>query len=105
MNFTYLQMFIKILYGIPLPITKIADLHSLKQQLSKDSAVLRLMVDHVEQVQALKTFNMSLAEEPSPWSVFVKVESGYKFRPFRLNYIDITHHFLLQTCRCTTRFR
>ena len=71
-----------ILYALPLPLDKLDDLRALRAQLRRLSArgrdaQLRLMVDHVAQVRGLQA-HMEAVGEAEPWSVFVKIESGYK---------------------------
>ncbi|KAG9032397.1 hypothetical protein FRB95_001518 [Tulasnella sp. JGI-2019a] len=68
-----------ILYGLPLPVAKIAEIHSLQTQLASKGAKMRLLVDHPIQAEALKAYTESLGDAEGPrWSVFVKVDAGYK---------------------------
>ncbi|KAI0682690.1 hypothetical protein BC835DRAFT_1298348 [Cytidiella melzeri] len=64
-----------ILYGLPLPPNKIDDLSKLRDELAPYGAVVRVMVDHPDQVQYLEQYE-SQRETPELWSVFVKVDSG-----------------------------
>ncbi|KAL5534392.1 hypothetical protein ACEPAG_854 [Sanghuangporus baumii] len=66
-----------ILYGMPIAANKIADIAALSDELAKHNAVLRLHVDHPEQIAALEAFE-SQRSEPRKWSVFVKVDCGDK---------------------------
>ena len=45
--------------------------------MSAHGGVVRLMVDHPDQVQALGKFNLEESRQ-IPWSVFVKVDCGGK---------------------------
>ncbi|EJD04107.1 uncharacterized protein FOMMEDRAFT_140172 [Fomitiporia mediterranea MF3/22] len=66
-----------ILYGMPISVNKIADISALSDELSKHGAVLRLHVDHPDQIAALEAFE-SQRTEPRRRSVFVKVDCGDK---------------------------
>jgi D-serine ammonia-lyase len=56
---------------------KVADLAALREQLTLRGAVLRLLVDHLDQIGFLELHEPSLAS-PQKWSVFVKVDAGGK---------------------------
>ncbi|KAI0308238.1 putative serine dehydratase domain-containing protein [Multifurca ochricompacta] len=66
-----------ILYGLPVAINKIADLSELWDEAAKNGAIIRLLVDHPKQIEALEHF-----EKTRPvgrkWSVFVKVDMQQK---------------------------
>lgn len=62
---------------MPIAVNKIADIAVLSDELAKHNAVLRLHVDHPEQIAALEVFE-SHRQEPRKWSVFVKVDCGDK---------------------------
>ncbi|THH19749.1 hypothetical protein EW146_g1490 [Bondarzewia mesenterica] len=66
-----------ILYGLPVAINKIADLSALWDEVSLCGAVVRLIVDHPKQVEALEAYEKSRTS-PRKWSVFVKVDGGQK---------------------------
>ncbi|TFY79655.1 hypothetical protein EWM64_g4354 [Hericium alpestre] len=66
-----------ILYGLPVAINKIADLSSLWETVSTYGAVVRLLVDHPKQIEALEAFEDSRLA-PRRWSIFVKVDGGQK---------------------------
>ncbi|KAG8889572.1 hypothetical protein FRB98_003841 [Tulasnella sp. 332] len=79
-----------ILYGLPVSVTKIPEIHSLRTQLAVKGATLRLIVDHPAQVDGLNAFTREqkdggyMNDEKTPsqqmeWSVFVKVDPGYNF--------------------------
>ncbi|KAG6857533.1 hypothetical protein H0H87_000132 [Tephrocybe sp. NHM501043] len=58
-------------------MNKVADLCDLRDEISKDGGVLRLLVDHPDQVKFLEQFE-STREAPIRWSVFVKVDGGQR---------------------------
>lgn len=69
----------QVLYSLPVPLDKIQELAQYRTALRRfstlgEAAQLRLMVDDVEQVQALQSYAANHSEKP--WSIFVKVESG-----------------------------
>ncbi|KAJ7597007.1 putative serine dehydratase domain-containing protein [Mycena floridula] len=66
-----------ILYGLPVAPNKIADLASLWNAIEGDGGIVRLLVDHPDQVTFLEKFE-SQREKPRKWSVFVKVDGGQK---------------------------
>ncbi|KIO27232.1 hypothetical protein M407DRAFT_14925 [Tulasnella calospora MUT 4182] len=74
-----------LLYGLPVPVTKIPELSALKNELDDHGGSLRLLVDHPEQVSKLQAY-----AQASPWSVFVKVDPGYK----RAGVVPGSTHFL-----------
>jgi len=67
----------QMLYGIPPAANKIADLSNLYDEIAKDGGVLRLMIDHPEQVKFLEK-NEGERQQSRRWSVFVKVDGGQK---------------------------
>ncbi|KAF7289881.1 Calcium ATPase transmembrane domain M-containing protein [Mycena indigotica] len=66
-----------ILYGLPVGVNKIADLSDLWDEVAKDGAVVRLMVDHRDQIKCLEEFEKVRAT-PRRWSVFVKIDGGQR---------------------------
>ena len=64
-----------MLYGLPCGVDKIDDLRALEEVLARHGAVLRLMVDHPDQIRALADH---LPPSGPSWSVFVKVDGGGK---------------------------
>ncbi|KAF5374933.1 hypothetical protein D9758_000312 [Tetrapyrgos nigripes] len=66
-----------ILYGIPPAANKIADLSNLQDEIAPQGGVLRLMIDHPDQVKFLEKIE-SERQTPRKWSVFVKVDGGQK---------------------------
>ncbi|KAF8168133.1 putative serine dehydratase domain-containing protein [Crassisporium funariophilum] len=64
-----------ILYGLPVAANKIADLSALRSELQKYGGVVRLLVDHPDQVRFLEAFEKDQTE-PKRWSVFVKINGG-----------------------------
>ncbi|THH01788.1 hypothetical protein EW026_g948 [Hermanssonia centrifuga] len=66
-----------ILYGLPLPPNKIADLSTLWDDIAPFGATIRILIDHPEQVTFLEAYEAQRAN-PRLWSVFVKVDAGSK---------------------------
>lgn len=66
-----------ILYGLPLPPNKIADLSALWDEIAQHGAIIRILIDHPDQIKFLELFE-SRRESPRQWSVFVKVDAGGK---------------------------
>jgi len=66
-----------ILYGLPIPINKISDLSDLWDEVAKSGAIVRLVVDHPRQLEALEEFE-KVRVNKRQWSVFVKVDGGQK---------------------------
>ena len=74
----------QILYSMPLSEDRVEDLNDAWDRM-RDSAVLRLMVDHPEQIKALERIDDRLDEEDRlnthrqngrKWSIFIKVDGG-----------------------------
>ena len=65
---------------MPVSINKVADLSNLWDEMVKlsNKAVLRILVDHPDQLDALEAFEKQ-RREPRQWSLFVKVDAGYKY--------------------------
>ncbi|KAG6814059.1 hypothetical protein H0H92_003106 [Tricholoma furcatifolium] len=68
---------VQVLYGLPLTINKVADLSDLSDEIVKDGGVLRVLIDHPDQVKFLERFE-SVREHPKRWSVFVKIDGGQR---------------------------
>ncbi|EIN13785.1 hypothetical protein PUNSTDRAFT_48709 [Punctularia strigosozonata HHB-11173 SS5] len=66
-----------ILYGLPVAPNKIADLDAIRGTLASNGAVVRLLIDHTDQIEHLERFE-SARSSPGSWSVFVKVDAGGK---------------------------
>ncbi|KZT65587.1 hypothetical protein DAEQUDRAFT_731285 [Daedalea quercina L-15889] len=66
-----------ILYGLPVALNKVQDLSSLWDEIEPHGAVVRLLVDHPDQVKFLEAFGKSRVQ-PRQWSVFIKVDCGSK---------------------------
>ncbi|KAF9453848.1 hypothetical protein P691DRAFT_694040 [Macrolepiota fuliginosa MF-IS2] len=64
-----------ILYGLPVGVDKIADLSNLWSEIEPQGGLVRLLVDHPDQVKHLEAFERQ-NKKPRRWSVFVKVHSG-----------------------------
>ena len=77
----------------PIGINKLDDIRSLRDDLAKHGAELRLHIDHVEQVAALEGLEESRPSQKR-WSVFMKVDCGNLYvssftpaaRTFQFNY-------------------
>ncbi len=59
---------------MPISEDRMEDLNSIQEKVGK-RAVIRVMVDHSEQIQALGRFNEKYRRKER-WSVFVKVDGG-----------------------------
>jgi len=66
-----------ILYGLPVAINKVADLSVLWDSVAIHGGVVRLLVDHPDQVRFLEKFE-SNRKYPRRWSVFVKIDGGQR---------------------------
>ncbi|KIP03951.1 hypothetical protein PHLGIDRAFT_25851 [Phlebiopsis gigantea 11061_1 CR5-6] len=66
-----------ILYGLPLPPNKIADISDLWDEVAQYGYTFRILIDHPDQIKFLEAFE-SQRENPRAWSVFVKVDAGGK---------------------------
>lgn len=72
---------VQVLYSLPLPLDKIDELAQYRTALRRyssvgDSAQLRLMVDNISQAQALQQY--AEQHNQDPFSIFIKIECGYK---------------------------
>jgi D-serine deaminase-like pyridoxal phosphate-dependent protein len=63
-----------MLYGLPCGLDKLQDLKRLAAEMGKSNAVLRLMIDHPDQIRALG----GIANPNGAWSIFIKVDGGGK---------------------------
>ncbi|KAF7792638.1 hypothetical protein EIP86_003735 [Pleurotus ostreatoroseus] len=66
-----------ILYGLPLPPNKIADLSALWDEIAQYGGIVRILIDHADQLKFLENFE-SQRKSPRQWSVFVKIDAGSK---------------------------
>jgi len=66
-----------ILYGLPVAINKVADLSALRDSMAVYGGVVRLLIDHPDQVRFLEDFEAN-SKKPCRWSVFVKVDGGQR---------------------------
>ncbi|KAF9457068.1 hypothetical protein BDZ94DRAFT_1285467 [Collybia nuda] len=66
-----------ILYGLPVAPNKVADLCELRDQVAVDGGIVRLLVDHPEQVKFLERFESNHGQSRR-WSVFVKIDGGQR---------------------------
>jgi len=67
----------QVLYGLPVAINKLTDLSDLWDEAAKDGAIVRLLVDHPRQVEALEDFEKKRTTKRQ-WSVFVKLDGNQK---------------------------
>lgn len=67
----------QVLYGLPVAINKLTDLSDLWDEVAKDGAIVRLLVDHPRQVEALEDFEKRRTTKRQ-WSVFVKLDGNQK---------------------------
>ena len=67
----------QILYGLPVALNKIDDLSDLWDEVAKSGAIVRLLVDHPKQIEALEEFEKMRAIKRQ-WSVFVKLDGKQK---------------------------
>ncbi|KAG9006561.1 hypothetical protein FRB90_009864 [Tulasnella sp. 427] len=72
------QDVITILYGLPVPLNKVPEMGLLKHELEAHGSNFRLLVDHPEQIARLRAYVAESKTPVTPWSVFVKVDPGYK---------------------------
>ncbi|KAF8227433.1 hypothetical protein L208DRAFT_1366020 [Tricholoma matsutake] len=66
-----------ILYGLPVAVNKVADLSALWDNIAIHGGVVRLLIDHPDQVRFLENFE-SNREHPRRWSVFLKIDGGQR---------------------------
>ena len=63
-----------MLYGLPCGLDKLQDLQALAAEMKQHGAVLRLRIDHPDQLRALG----QVANPNGVWSIFIKVDGGGK---------------------------
>lgn len=68
----------QILYGLPVAPNKVADLSELWDKVTIDGGIVRLLVDHPDQIKFLEEFENG-REQPRKWSVFVKIDGGQRY--------------------------
>ncbi|KAH9950381.1 putative serine dehydratase domain-containing protein [Amylocystis lapponica] len=66
-----------ILYGLPIAVNKVADLSALWDEVAAFDTVIRILVDHPDQIKFLEAFERPRSN-PRRWSVFIKIDSGLK---------------------------
>ena len=59
---------------MPVSADKMEDLNTVQGTVGS-KAVIRLMVDHPEQIAGLARYNENMGRQ-EPWSVFIKVDGG-----------------------------
>ncbi|ORX35544.1 hypothetical protein BD324DRAFT_59611 [Kockovaella imperatae] len=65
-----------ILYSLPIGEDKLEDLNDVQEKVG-NKAIVRLMIDHPAQVEAIQRFSERFGRN-KPWSVFIKVDGGGK---------------------------
>ena len=65
---------LQILYSMPLAASRLEDINDAQSKWG-DKAVIRLMVDHPDQITALEAFSKRSGRKQR-WSVFMKVDGG-----------------------------
>ncbi|KAK7058991.1 hypothetical protein VNI00_001615 [Paramarasmius palmivorus] len=66
-----------LLYGLPIAPNKIEDLSNLWDEIAPSGGIVRVLIDHPDQVKFLEQFEKERSQ-PRKWSVFVKVDGGQK---------------------------
>lgn len=69
---------VQILYGLPLSTNKLDDLSALWDEIAPLGAVIRVLVDHPDQVELLNEYEKARAN-PRRWSAFVKIDAGNQY--------------------------
>ena len=67
----------KILYGLPVPVNKLADISSLWEAIAPHGATVRILIDHPGQIAAIEEFERA-QQGTRRWSAFVKIDAGGK---------------------------
>ena len=88
----------QILYSMPISADKLEDLNDAQEKVS-GKAVIRVMVDHPDQIDALQAFNERMGRK-AKWTVFCKVDGGGRWVMFAFHVGKATEH---QTSWGTTR--
>ncbi|KAJ8487514.1 hypothetical protein ONZ45_g14313 [Pleurotus djamor] len=66
-----------ILYGLPVGTTKIADLAKLWDAIEPNGGIVRILIDHLDQLRALEAFE-GKRNSGRRWSAFIKIDGGQK---------------------------
>ena len=76
-------------------LNKVADLAALRQEMESDGGILRLLVDHPDQIHYLESFENTQTNQKR-WSVFIKIDGGQRSsHSLSLSYeIDVAETFL-----------
>ena len=73
--------FSDVLLGVPICISKLSSIHTLRTNLARGTngeGIVHLLVDHPAQVDFLERFVAEHSADDERWSVFLKVDTGYK---------------------------
>ena len=68
---------VQMLYGLPVSANKLDDLSALWDEIAPLGAIIRILVDHIDQVKLLNEYEKA-RQNPRRWSVFVKIDAGYQ---------------------------
>ncbi|CAL1695700.1 unnamed protein product [Somion occarium] len=66
-----------ILYGLPIPVNRVADLAALSDVTAQSGAVIRILIDHVDQIKFIEEYEKTMNSSRN-WSTFLKVDAGSK---------------------------
>ncbi|KAE9408117.1 hypothetical protein BT96DRAFT_1013592 [Gymnopus androsaceus JB14] len=66
-----------LLYGLPVAPNKVEDLSKLWDVVTKDGGIIRLLIDHPDQIKFLEECERK-RHTSRKWSVFVKIDGGQK---------------------------
>jgi hypothetical protein len=69
---------LQILYGLPLSANKLDELSALWDEIAPLGAVIRVLVDHPDQLKLLNEYEKARAN-PRLWSAFVKIDAGNQY--------------------------
>ncbi|KIY52689.1 hypothetical protein FISHEDRAFT_34535 [Fistulina hepatica ATCC 64428] len=66
-----------LLYGLPVAVNKLADLSTLWDAVTPHGGIVRVLIDHPEQIKHIETFETSHSRSRK-WSAFIKIDGGQK---------------------------
>lgn len=64
---------------MPFPIKSFETISSIRKEMADHGAVLRLMIDHPDQIQGLENCLKSAGRESEVWSIFLKLDVGTQY--------------------------
>ena len=68
---------------------KIEDISVLWDEVAPYGGIVRVLVDHIDQLRYLEAFESRRAN-PRRWSVFVKIDSGGKYVQSTINLLEMS---------------